>query len=93
MLTWLDATGKVLFKTTVNSLTGAYSFTRAEVTRNYTIVLSTTDVAVGATPPSIANLPAGWVSTGDAYGTGNNAGTGIESRHARSGIPVQIGLV
>jgi hypothetical protein len=87
----VNTAGVVEFKTTLNSLTGVYSFANAEVTTDYTVVLSTTDVAIGAVPPP-SNLPAGWVTTGDAYGTINNAGTGNETGTPNLSIPVKTGL-
>ena len=40
-----DTLGKVAFKSTVNSGTGAYSFPMAEIYTDYTLILSTTNVA------------------------------------------------
>ena len=88
----VNAAGKVEFKTTVNSLTGAYSFTKAEVSTTYTLMLSTQDVAVGATPPASASLPTGWIAVGDSYGLVNSAGTGNEAGVPDVSIAIRTGL-
>lgn len=58
---------------------GGYSFTNTN-NGNYTVAISTNNVAVGGTLTSAAaNLPAGWVASGGAYGTNNAANTGLQS--------------
>lgn len=45
----------------------------------YSIRLSMLSVPKGGPPPTEFGLPNGWQLTGEQYGFGNNAGTGIES--------------
>ena len=52
----LDYQDKVAFKTTVNSSNGTYSFPLAEVLTDYTLLLSTANVALGTGAPA----PGGW---------------------------------
>lgn len=89
----VDTSGKSAFKTTVNSLTGAYAFTTADVNTNFTVLLSTTDSPLYRMPPSAANLPEGWVSVGETYGLSNIAGAGIKTGTSDSRIKVNTGLV
>jgi Bacterial Ig domain/Secretion system C-terminal sorting domain len=84
-----DMTGKVAFKTTVNSGTGAYSFPLAEIYTDYTLILSTTSVPVGATPPSAPGFAVNWITVGDAYGTNNGAGSGNKSGTPNVAIAVK----
>ena len=84
----IDSSGKIDKKTTVNSSTGAYSFSQADIFTAYTLVLSTSNLAVYATPPASAFLPAGWVSVGESFGTNNTGGTGIKSGVSNSTIRV-----
>lgn len=78
-----DATDStVLFKTTVNASNGAYSFTQAEITSSYVVVLSTISKVVGDHAPLTPGCPNTWVGVGETFGTNNAAGTGNES-----GIP------
>ena len=88
----VDSTGKSAFKTTVHSLTGAYSFPIADINTNFSVVISTIDSPLYTYPPQAANLPEGWVSTGDAYGLLNRAGSGLEADKANSRINVSTGL-
>ncbi len=89
----VDASGKVRFKTTVNSANGTYSFPQADVNSTFTLMVSTTDVPLYADAPSSANLPAGWASAGEAYGTNNGAGTGNETGTPNSAIAVTTGTL
>jgi len=59
--------------------TGIYSF--ADVNNGtYIVAISTNNVVIGSTLASVsANLPLTWVASGEAYGTNNSAGTGIET--------------
>ncbi len=84
----IDAAGEVRFKTTVNSATGAYTFPQADVNSSFTLMISTTNVALFTPAPTSANLPTGWASTGEAFGTNNGAGTGIEVGVPNSAITV-----
>jgi hypothetical protein len=88
-----DATGLIVFKATVNAVNGAYSFPLAEIQTNYNLSLSTTNVSVGATPPSsFAGSSSTWVSVGDSYGTNNGAGSGIEAGTPNSTIAISTGM-
>jgi hypothetical protein len=85
-----DGSGKVAFKSTVSTINGTYTFPLAEAQTNYNLRLSTTNVAIGATPPtSFGN--AAWISVGDSYGTNNGAGTGIKAGAASTSIAVNTG--
>ena len=88
----VDSTGRVAFKTTVSPGTGTYSFPLADVATNYTLRLSTADSALYTFAPTSAFLPKGWASTGEAYGTNNLAGTGIESGAPNSAVAVSTNL-
>ena len=59
----IDSTGKVIGSVAVNS-SGAYAFPDV-IAGSYTMQLSTAALAIGSTPPGLATLPSGWVSTGD----------------------------
>ncbi len=85
----IDANGKVAFKVTVNA-DGTYSFPLADINTTYSIVLTTTNVAVGANTPSTV-LPRGWGNTGETYGSNNGAGSGVEGGSANSAITVTTG--
>ncbi|MBC7946688.1 MAG: T9SS type A sorting domain-containing protein [Chitinophagaceae bacterium] len=78
----VDVAGDVVLKATVNSTNGTYSFPLAEVFTDYTLILSATNVSLGAIPPAALNCPAIWYSVGESYGTNNAIGTGNEA-----GIP------
>ncbi len=66
--------GNVVRSATV-SAGGAYSFGTVAPNSSYSLVLSTTTGTVGNPPPA-ANLPAGWMSTGENSGAGaGNDGT------------------
>lgn len=86
----VDANGLVSQKVTLPS-NGIYSFSNAEPSTSYTVRISSTSVNVGASAPTLANLPSNWVSTGENYGTGNGAGTGNESGTANSQINLTTG--
>ncbi|HLG40309.1 MAG TPA: T9SS type A sorting domain-containing protein, partial [Chitinophagaceae bacterium] len=87
----VDVSGNVAFKTTVNGSTGAYSFPLAEVNTDYTLILSTSDVALGSNPPAPGGFNPIWGSVGDAYGTNNLAGTGNETGTPDVSIAVKTG--
>lgn len=89
----VDVSGKVALKTTVNSATGVYSFPLAEANSAYTLILSTSNVALGAAAPAPGGFPAIWASVGDAYGIHNGAGTGTEAGTPDAAIAVQTGTV
>jgi len=86
-----DTSGKVLFKTTVNPVTGAYTFPAVDVQSTFRLGLSTASITVGMTPPSDIALPANWVTTGDTYGVNNLSGTGNKSGTPTASIPVITG--
>ncbi|MEZ4804193.1 MAG: Ig-like domain-containing protein [Bacteroidia bacterium] len=67
---------------------GTYSLTGVRFSM-YTLRMSTTSVGIGDPAPT-ASLPSNWVNTGEQYGTGNTAGTGIESGVSNGDITVTI---
>jgi hypothetical protein len=87
----VDASGNVAFRSTVNSSNGTYSFPLAEIETDYTLILSTALVSLGAAPPA-STFGSSWVSVGDAYGTNNTAGTGNESGTPDGTIAVRTAL-
>lgn len=89
----VDASGNIAFKSTVNNTTGAYSFPLAEVSSTYTMMLSTTSLALGANPPTCGDYASVWIPVGDAYGVNNLAGTGNKAGVANSSIQLTTGLV
>ncbi|MGK2860925.1 MAG: T9SS type A sorting domain-containing protein, partial [Chitinophagaceae bacterium] len=89
----VDVSGKVALKSTVNSSTGVYTFPLAEINTSYTLLLSTINVALGNTPPSSWSGPTAWTIVGDAFGTNNAAGTGVETGIPNASIAVRSGLV
>ena len=89
----VDSTGKVAYKSNVDPALGTYSFPQADVLSTFTVALSTYDIAIGDIAPPDANLPAGWISTGDAYGTNNGAGTGNKASIPNCSVVVKTGLV
>jgi len=79
----VDSTGLVVRRTTLNGSTGAYTFSNADVYTNYTLRLSTISVNLGDPPPASSGtsspyVSTNWTPTGDSYGAGNTAGTGIK---------------
>ena len=88
----VDSTGKTAYKTTVNSLSGAYSFPIADINTNFSIVISTIDSPLYTIPPATANLPERWANVGEDYGLLNLAGTGIEADASNGRIQVKTGL-
>ena len=89
----VDTAGKVAFKTLVDQVTGVYSFPLADVQTTYMLMLSTSDIPAGSSAPPDAGLPVGWLSTGDAYGINNAAGTGVQPGIPKSAVSVVTGLV
>lgn len=92
----VDSTGLVVKRTTLNSGTGAYSFSDADMFTNYTLRLSTISVNIGDTPPVDAGTSAvagNWVPTGDAYGVNNMAGSGIKPGAANCIVAVSTAAV
>ena len=85
----VNSSGKIALKTTVNSGNGSYSFPLAGVNTNYTVILSTADSAVLSMAPGAHGFPSGWYSVGDAFGTNNDSGTGIESGTPNTTIAVK----
>ena len=65
---------------------GTYTLTGVR-SSSYTIRLSTSSVAIGATAPA-ASLPTNYANTGEQFGSSNAAGTGIESGTANGNITV-----
>jgi hypothetical protein len=89
----VDNFGKVAYKATVSSSNGTYNFPLAEVNTTYMLVMSTSNVALGANSPASASLPSNWVSVGDAFGTNNGAGSGNKSGTSTSSIPVKTATI
>lgn len=87
----VDGSGQVAFKSTVNNTTGVYSFPLAEVNSTYSLMLSTTDMQLGANPPTCGNYATVWIPVGDAYGTNNMAGTGNKVGASNSSITLTTG--
>jgi hypothetical protein len=85
-----DPSGKVAFKTTVNS-SGDYLFPLAESNSSYTLVLSTANVALGSASPANASFPGMWIAVGDAYGTNNAAGAGNKPGAPNASVAVVTG--
>ncbi|GAA4914128.1 CshA/CshB family fibrillar adhesin-related protein [Mucilaginibacter defluvii] len=72
------STNKVVQKVAVSS-TGTYSIANNN-NGTYTVAISTNDVDTGAILAAVApNLPVNWKPSGEAYGTNNVAGNGIET--------------
>ncbi|MCC7298042.1 MAG: hypothetical protein IT244_06880, partial [Bacteroidia bacterium] len=68
--------------------TGKYTFNDVLTTTNYTVVISSDNVAISAASPATANLPTNWISTGEAYGVNNTGNTGLEAGAGNSAIAV-----
>lgn len=85
-----DTDSTVLFRNTVAS-NGTYSFTQAEVTSDYRVVLSTVLKNTGDKAPVTPGCPGVWIAVGDAYGTNNAAGTGNETGTPDMSIRVKTG--
>ncbi|MBK9330308.1 MAG: T9SS type A sorting domain-containing protein [Sphingobacteriales bacterium] len=85
--------GKVAFKDTLNSSNGTYSFPLANVQTNYTLLITTTNVAVGANQPPVV-LPPSWGAVGEAYGSNNSEGSGFEALDETNAyIAISTGLL
>lgn len=85
-----DVSGKIAFKTTVNS-GGAYNFTLAEVHTEYILALSTQNLALGSQLPEGMDCPGQWVNVGDSYGINNLAGSGAEPGTPDARVSVKTG--
>ena len=88
----IDSLGKVANKSAVNAATGAYSFTNADVATTYKVMLSTLDSVLYTKEPSGVNLPSGWVSTGENFGSNNVGVSGVESGTPNTMITVKTNL-
>jgi hypothetical protein len=88
----INASGSVVLKTTVSG-SGAYSFPLAEVNSEYTLMLSTTNVALGVNAPVCGNFNAVWSKVGECYGSGNEAGTGNKTGVPNASIAVTTGII
>ncbi len=86
----VDANGKVAYRTTL-AAGGAFSFPSVDIQTNFTLRLSTTSLNVGDNGPAGADLPAGWLPTGDSYGVNNNAGIGNSAFSPVVAIAVNTG--
>jgi hypothetical protein len=89
----IDAAGKVAFKAAVNTTTGDFSFSQADVITTYILMLSTSNVAQFANAPVGPNLPSSWESVGENYGANNNAGSGNEAGTPNTTITVTTALL
>jgi hypothetical protein len=87
----IDSTNKIVNRTNINSTTGNYIFTNADVITRYKLIVSPVSLNVGDVRPSVLNyssLAGNWTTTGDDFGINNIAGTGINSGIASSSINV-----
>ncbi len=85
----VNGSGNVVAKDTLNNGNGTYTFNNAaDANTPYTVRVSTSNVNEGATAPSTASLPSGWVAVSEAFGSNNSAGSGNESGTANSQINV-----
>jgi hypothetical protein len=84
----VNGSGTIVGKDTLNSGNGTYQFNNIDGNTAYTVRVSTTNLSIGASGPSSANLPSGWASVGEAYGSNNNAGSGNESGTPNTQIAV-----
>jgi CshA-type fibril repeat protein len=73
----VNASGNVLSSSDI-AADGTYTLGGAVNGTNYTVRLCNTAGATVGNPAPAAALPAGWVNTGEAFGTNNNAGSGTE---------------
>jgi hypothetical protein len=80
--------GVVVDSTLVNPTNGTYSLTGVRYS-NYTLRLSTVAAGIGASAPA-SGLPSGWTNTGEQFGSGNFAGSGIESGQPNGSIALRI---
>ena len=80
--------GVVIDSSLVNPTNGSYSLTGVRYS-TYSLRLSTTQTGIGSSAPG-SSLPNGWTNTGEQFGTGNNAGAGIESGNPNGNITVTI---
>lgn len=89
----VNTSGKIAFKSTVNSSTGAFSFPTADAVTNYTLKISTNDYALFADYTAGAALPSGWISVGEDYGVNNTAGSNVEAGTPNSLIACGTGAL
>ncbi|MEP7164571.1 MAG: Ig-like domain-containing protein [Ferruginibacter sp.] len=87
----VDTSGKVLYKTTINSSNGTYSFPTVDILSSFKVVASTSSVGTGAIPPASVGLVSNWTTTGDCYGVNNMGGSGNKAGAATSSITVMTG--
>lgn len=85
-----DSDNTVLARTIV-APDGSFDFPVVflEQATGYSVLISTVETG-GTTAPIAADLPAGWIATGDGYGIGNQAGTGIEPGSPDLSIPLSF---
>lgn len=81
----LDAANKIINTAAVNT-DGTYTLGNNN-NGNYTVTISTNNLAIGATFTTVG-LPSSWASSGETYGTNNVAGSGTESGVPDSKIAV-----
>lgn len=75
---YLVKNGVIVARDVVDNVTGGYSLGGTFNTA-FTVVISTSNLANGDQAPTSANLPAGWIATGENFGVANSAGTGNET--------------
>lgn len=89
----VNGSGTVIFKTIVNS-NGTYSFPSTILdiasSNNYSLVVDTQNFAVSGTVTTSSIIPSGWFLTGEDYGNGNLAGTGVETGTPNLRIPIEF---
>lgn len=74
----VNGSNEVVDSTRINTANGTYLLENADANSSYTVRISTIQVAIGATAPSSTSPTNGWVLTGETFGSGNSAGSGIE---------------
>ena len=74
---YLVNTSNIVEEKVLIATDGTYVLYSADKNVDYTVKISTTQVAVGASAPSTA-LPSGWVNTDELFGTNNVNGTGSD---------------
>lgn len=73
-----NSTNLIVNKVTIG-VGGTYAFANTN-NGNYTVAVSANNVAIGSNISAIpANLPAGWVPSGGAYGINNAGNTGLQT--------------
>ncbi|WP_221391114.1 T9SS type A sorting domain-containing protein [Dyadobacter sp. NIV53] len=75
----VNSSGNVVSSSDIDA-NGVYTFTDAFQNTAYTVVLSNTAGVTPGSPAPAPSLPnANWVNTGESFGSGNAAGSGVEA--------------